>query len=385
MRFEQEPLTVRQPVSVAEWQTAAKRRLPGFVYDYVAGGAEDLECLRRNRLAFDQVELWPRVLQPTLDIDTSIKLFGRRWPTPVGVAPTGMNGLVRRDGDLLLARAVTAKGSVMCLSSAANVSMEQVREAVPECALWLQLYVLSDRSFAESMLRRARTVGVEALVLTVDVPVSGKREADLRNGFSLPWRIRPPMLFDLLTHPRWCLNQSFGASLRMENLSPGGDAPAAAQAALLSRGMDRTLGWDAIAWIRRHWDGPLLLKGVLHPADALLAVEHGIDAVIVSNHGGRQLDIAPASLGALPKIVTALAGRMPVLLDSGIRRGSDVARALALGATAVLVGRATLYGLAAAGEHGVHLVLDLLDDELRRTLCLLGISQLPALGLATEP
>ncbi len=374
-----------RPVSVNEWQEAARWHLPRFVYDYVAGGAEDLECLRRNRLAFDQVELWPRVLRSSVDIDTSIELFGRRWPTPLGLAPTGMNGLIRPGGDVMLARAASAQGLVMSLSSAANASMERIRDEVPGCALWLQLYVLSDRSIAESMLGRARACQVEALVLTVDVPVSGKREADLRNGFSLPWRIKPNMLLDLLAHPSWCLNQARGTTLRMENLSPGGNAPPTAQAALLSRGMDRTLGWDAIAWIRRHWDGPLLLKGVLHPEDALLAIKHGVDALIVSNHGGRQLDLAPASLKALPKIITAVEGRMPVLLDSGIRRGSDIARALALGATGVMIGRAALYGLAAAGEAGVTAVLELLDDELRRTLCLLGISQMPSLRLATEP
>jgi (S)-mandelate dehydrogenase len=375
---------MRTPVNLADWQAAARRRLPRFVYDYVAQGAEDLDCLRRNRAAFDQVQLWPRVLQPTVEIDTSVELFGRRWPGPVGIAPTGMNGLVRPGGDLDLARAAEARGAVMCLSSAANASMEQVREAAPRCALWLQLYVLSDRSVAEGMMRRAKNTGVEALVLTVDVPVSGKREADLRHGFTLPWKIRSSMLMDLALHPGWCIGQALGAPLRMENLAPGGSAPASAQAALLSRGMDRSLSWDAIAWIRRFWDGPLVLKGLLHQGDAKRCLDYGVDAIIVSNHGGRQLDIAPASLDALPGVVNQIAQRIPVLLDSGIRRGSDIARALALGADAVMVGRAPLFGLAAAGQGGVLAVLDLLDDELRRTLCLLGISELRALRLAVE-
>ena len=371
---------MRRLVGVADWQAAARARLPRFVYDYVAGGAEDGSCLRRNRADLDALELWPRVLRSTVEIDTSIELFERRWPVPVALAPTGLNGLVRPGGDIALARAAVRAGAVFCISTAANASMEQLRAALPQLRLWLQLYVLSDRSVAERMVARAKAANVEALILTVDVPVSGKREADLRNGFALPLRPTLRLGLDLLRHPRWSLSQALGATLKMENLAPGNSAPPAVQAALLSRGMDRTLDWQAVSWLRRLWSGPLLLKGVLDPQDALVARDHGVDGVIVSNHGGRQLDCAPSSISALPKVVDAVGARMPVLFDSGIRRGSDVARALGLGARAVLVGRAPLYGLAVDGEAGATAVLTELIEEYQRSLCLLGAVNSAALA-----
>ena len=369
---------------MADWQAAARERLPQFVYDYVAGGAEDGSCQQRNRADLDAIELWPRVLRSTAEVDTSIELFGRRWPMPAALAPTGLNGLVRPAGDIDMARAAASLETVFCMSTAANASMEQVRSAVPGVRLWLQLYVLSDRSVAEQMVARAKAAEVEALVLTVDVAVSGKREADMRNGFAVPLRPTLKLATDLLRHPRWSLSQAFGATLKMENLAPGNSASPALQAALLSRGMDRTLDWQAVVWLRRLWRGPLLLKGILHPQDAREAIQHGVDGVIVSNHGGRQIDAAPSSISALPAVVEAVNGRMAVLLDSGIRRGSDMVRALGLGANAVLLGRAPLYGLAVDGQAGVSAVLRELTEEYQRTLCLLGATNAEALANAVK-
>jgi (S)-mandelate dehydrogenase len=376
---------MRRLVGVADWQAAARARLPRFVYDYLAQGAEDGSCMRRNRAELDAIELWPRVLHATVEVDTSVELFGRRWPMPAAIAPTGLNGLIRPGGDLALARAADQAGSVFCMSTAANASMEQVRAAVAGVHLWLQLYVLSERALAEQMLSRARSAGVEALVLTVDVPVSGKREADLRNGFAVPLRPTLRLAADLICHPRWSIGQALGATLRMENLAPGNSAAPALQAALLSRGMDRSLDWAAVDWLRRLWDGPLLLKGILHADDARRAWQHGVDGVIVSNHGGRQLDAAPSSISALPAVVDAVGGRMAVLLDSGIRRGSDLARALALGASGVLLGRSALFGLAVAGEAGVSAVLRELAEEYQRTLILLGATSATSLREHIRP
>ena len=233
---------------------------------------------------------------------------------------------------------------------------------------------MQERSIAEQLVRRARQCGVQALVLTVDVPVSGNRERDVRNGFVLPLRPTARMAWDLLSHPRWSLRMARAGAPQFANLveDPQAALSAQAQAALLSRAMDRTLVWDSLQWLRGLWDGPLLIKGLLHAQDAVLALRHGVDGLIVSNHGGRQLDAAPSAIGALAPVVQAVQGRIPVFMDSGIRRGSDIARALALGARAVFVGRPVLYGLACAGEAGVEAVLQILARELTLCMTLLG-------------
>jgi len=235
-------------------------------------------------------------------------------------------------------------------------------------------------------VRRARAAGFEALVLTVDVPVSGLRERDLRHGFRVPMRLTPGTVFDMARHPAWLMRLARHGMPRFENLLPGSDeddgAPVSAQtqAALLSRTMDRTLTWESLGWLRKLWDGPLLVKGLLGAQDARRAVRHGADGIVVSNHGGRQLDAAPASIAALPAIVDAVNGRIPVLMDGGMRRGSDIVKALALGARAVLAGRAPVYGLACDGERGALSVLQLLAQETERTMTLLGTTQVRELG-----
>ena len=361
-------------LTVSDWREAARRALPRFVFEYVDGAAEDELGLARNRSALDAVTLAPRALRDTRQINPSIAFLGKRWAQPFAIAPTGLNGLVRPGGDRMGAAAAQAMGVPFVLSTASNERLEAVREAAPTGQLWLQLYVMEDRSIAEQMLRRARMARFDALVLTVDVAVSGLRERDVRNGFKLPFKPTPSLVVDLLKHPAWSMRIAASGVPTFANMveDPEARMSAQAQAALLARAMDRSLDWSSLRWLRQHWDGPLILKGLLHPDDARRALKEGVDALIVSNHGARQLDLAPAAITQLPAIVDAVEHRLPVLMDSGIRRGADVARALALGAQAVLIGRPVLYGLAVDGQAGIQSVLQTLADELARTLILLG-------------
>lgn len=360
-------------INVSDFRERARRRLPRLVFDYLEGGADDETCLLRNRAALEALQLRPALLRDVSAIDTSVELFGQRWALPLAVAPTGLNALLWPDGDVELARAAASAGIPFVLSTASNARLERLPQEARGIN-WFQLYVLGDRPVAERMIGRARDAGYAALVFTVDVPVSGYRERDLRNGFRLPFRYSLRMALDAARHPRWSLALLRFGMPRFVNLSDSDASPPSAQtqAALLSRTTDRTLTWDSLRWLRHHWPGPLLLKGVLTAADARRAVDLGADGVIVSNHGGRQLDCAQATIDALPEVVAAVGGSVPVLVDSGFRRGSDVAKAMALGARAVLLGRAPLYGLAADGARGVREVLRLLGEELVRTMTLLG-------------
>ncbi|CAN7545975.1 alpha-hydroxy acid oxidase [Variovorax paradoxus] len=371
-------------LNVEDHRRRARRMLPRLVFDYVDGGAEDERCLQRNRDALEQLPLIPECLRDTSAVDIGIELFGRRWRAPFAVAPIGLAGLVRPGADALLARAAQDAGVPFVLSTASNTRIEDVRAAAPDATLWMQLYVMGERAIAERIVRRARAAGFEALVLTVDVPVSGLRERDLRHGFRLPMRLTPATVLDMARHPAWLMRLARSGMPQFANLLPDDDgAPvsAQAQAALLSRTMDRRLTWESLGWLRKLWDGPLLVKGLLGAEDARRAVRHGADGIVVSNHGGRQLDAAPASIAVLPAMVDAAGGRIPVLMDGGIRRGSDVVKALALGAQGVLAGRAPLYGLACGGEQGALSVLQLLAQETDRTMTLLGATHAAELGL----
>ncbi len=360
-------------INVCDFREAARRRLPRFIFDYVDGGAEDEVALRENRDAFERVKITPRFLNDVSVRDQSIDWFGARLPTPMVLAPTGLNGLLWHNGDIALARAAHRMGIPFALSTASNSSIEDVARN-SHGDLWFQLYVMN-RNLADDLVDRAHAANYSHLVLTVDVPLSGRRERDERNGFAMPFKFRPATVVDIIGHPRWLWGVGRRGAPAMANLATAVLSDPNAQAALLSRKMDASFGWDDLKRLRDRWPRRLLVKGMLHLDDAKRAVALGVDGVIVSNHGGRQLDSAPASLTALNRFTDIQA---PKILDGGIRRGSDILKALDAGASAVMVGRAALYGLASDGEDGAAEVLRLLKEELDRTMALAGRSSLIA-------
>ncbi|MDR6192503.1 (S)-mandelate dehydrogenase [Agrobacterium pusense] len=354
-------------LNIEEYRQEARRRLPRFIFDYLDGGAEDEIALKENRSAFEAIKLTPRPLNDVSVRDQSVDWFGQSLPMPIVIAPTGLNGLYRRDGDILLARAASRLGIPFTLSTASNNSIEQVARA-SNGDLWFQLYVMN-RDFADQLVDRALAADFSHLVLTVDVAMGGKRERDERNKFVMPFRIRPKTIADVLRHPRWLWNVGRHGAPSMANLATETVTDPNTQAALLSRKMDASFDWDDLKRLRDRWPRRLLVKGLLHPDDAERAVGLGVDAVVVSNHGGRQLDIAPATIDVLPRFSNISA---PILVDSGIRRGSDIVKALSLGASAVMIGRAALFGLVVGGEQGIVDVIELLRREIDRTQALLG-------------
>lgn len=356
------------PVTIDDWRTLARQRLPRILFDYLDGGAGTEAGLRRNREAFDKLPLLPDRLRDVAARRIDIELLGRRIAAPLVIAPMGLNGLLWPQGDVVLARAAARAGIPFTLSTASNAALEQVAEAAGG-NLWFQLYVL-DRNLADRLVARALAAGYQTLVLTVDVPVNGRRERDLRNGFALPFRRTPRLVLDVLRHPRWALDAARHGIPGMGNLVADAEADPAAQAALLARRMDASFDWDDLARLREAWPHRLVVKGLLHAEDARRCLAHGADGVVLSNHGGRQLEDLPSALDALPATVAAT--EAPVLADGGVRRGADVIKALALGARAVLLGRAMLYGLAAAGEEGATAVLNMILEDIDRTLALIG-------------
>jgi (S)-mandelate dehydrogenase len=375
--------------AVKDYRELARRRLARFAFDYLEGGAEDGRTLARNVAAWQAVLFRPRALQDVAEVDCSVELLGRRQALPMLVGPTGLNGLYWPRAEEALACAARDAGVPFVLSTASTSLLEDVR-AASDGELWLQLYVQRDRRIAEDMMARARAAQFHALMLTVDTMVHGKRDHDVRNGFRMPVPWTPRLMADLARHPRWCLRMlRQRGSPQLVNLArSSGLAPdLQEQAAAMSRQMDMSLNWNDLAWVRRHWPGPVIVKGILTPEDARTALDHGADGIVVSNHGGRQLESAPSSLERLPEIVDVAGERMHVFIDGGVRRGSDMAKALALGAKAVLLGRAPLYGLAARGPQGAAEVLAILRGEFETTLRLLGVpaaSRLDASSLCED-
>ena len=364
---------VRQAWSIADLRRMAQRRLPRAVFDFFDGGAEDEITLRDNVDAFRRTRLLPNVLHDVSQIDCSTLLLGAPSALPMAIAPTGAVGFGRRGGDIDIARAAAAVGIPYTLSSTATASIEQIADAAPG-RHWFQAYILRNKPFLHSLIDRAQAADYEALVITVDLPVGGKRERDYRNDFSIPFRFTLKNILDFSTRPAWALDMLFKGLPVMENLI-GLDTQATDAAAIASsvgRNYDPAFDWDALQVLRDRWPRKLIVKGILNPRDAVRVAQMGCDAVIVSNHGGRQLDGAPATFDALPAVVDAVGGRIPILLDGGIRRGSDIVKALAAGADGVLLGRATLFGAAAAGQPGAARALTILADELKRTMQLCG-------------
>jgi len=340
---------VSEFVNVDDFEKAARERLDPGAYGYYAGGAGDERTLRANVAAFTRWELRPRVLVDVSDVSTATTVLGEEVALPLLVAPTAFHRLAHPDGELATARAAAAAGTVMCLSTLSSASPAELAAAAPGAAQWFQLYWSRDRGFTAELVAAVAEAGFRAIVLTVDFPVAGRRERDLRLEFTLPDDLPAPNL------PVTLARKDFHAAL--------GDI------------VDTSLTWRDLEWLRSESSLPLLVKGVLTAEDALLAAEHGAAGVIVSNHGGRQLDGVPATLDVLPEVVEAAGERVEVLLDGGIRRGIDVLKALALGARATLAGRAILWGLAAGGEEGVVRVLELLRAEIAGGLMLLGCSR----------
>lgn len=366
---------------VADYRIAARKRLPRLAFDYLDGGAEDGDALRRNAEAYRQWLFKPRVLTDVSCCSSATQFFGREAAAPLIVGPTGLNGLFWPRADELLAHAASEAGLPFVLSTASTSLLEDVRAAAPRGDLWMQLYVQQDRGIAEDLMRRASAAGFSTLVLTVDVPVHGKRDHDTRNGFALPLRLSPRLIADCMRHPHWCWQMARHGSPQLKNIahSVGERADLSRHAAMLSRQMDLTLGWTDLEWVRRHWSGKLIVKGIQGRDDALLALAHGVDGIVLSNHGGRQLGSTFAPLELLPDIAEAVGNRLDVFVDGGVRRGSDALKAVSLGARGVLLGRAPLYGLASRGGAGVREVLALMLQEMHIAMRLLGCSALDQL------
>ena len=370
-------------VNIADLRALARRRLPRVVFDYLDGGAEDERTLLANTAAFEGVTFRPRYAVPLSDVDLRARVLGTELSFPALLAPVGYSRLMHPAGEIAAARAAGEAGTVYILSTISGHPLEAVR-AASRGPVWFQLYQLGGRPAAEDAIHRARAAGYSALVVTIDTPVAGMRERDARNGTTQllgpSLLAKLPYLPQLLRKPGWLTRFLLDGSVpQLPNVNVPGQGPMRLMD--VNAALSRTaLTWDDLRWIKELWQGPLVVKGVLSAEDARRAVDVGAAAVVVSNHGGRQLDGAPATLRVLPEIAAAVGDRTEVLVDGGVRRGSDIVKAICLGARAVLVGRAYAYGLAAAGEAGVTRALNILKADVSRTLRLIGCSSIGALG-----
>ena len=361
-------------VNIEDLRLLAKRRLPRAIFDFFDGGAEDETTLRENRAAFERVRLLPKVLVDVSKVETNTDLFGKPSSLPLAIAPTGGISAGRAGAELILARAAKACGVPFTMATPSAFTIERVAEEVGG-RLWFQLYAVRDKEFRKKLVERAKNAGYEAILVTVDLPVSGKRERDPRNGFVTPYKPSWRNSRDVLFKPAWLLEYMRHGRPGMANLegyrfsTPAGTDIVTA----VGREMDAGMSWEYVKQLRDQWPGKLLLKGVERPDDAERAVSVGCDGVVVSNHGGRQLDGAVATLDALPAIAFAVGSKITVLLDGGVRRGVDILKARALGAQAVLTGRATLFGAMAGGEPGARRALEILSTELVRAMQLCGV------------
>jgi L-lactate dehydrogenase (cytochrome) len=384
-RLELDPVARRlaRTASVADLRAIARRRLPRGVFDYIDGGADDERTMAANAAAFAAVTFRPRVLRDVGEVDPSTTLLGRPLPLPLVLAPTGFTRIADPDGELAVARAAARAGLPYTLSTLSTRSIEEVAGAGTG-PKWFQVYVWRDRGLVKEMIGRAATAGYEALVLTVDTAVLGRRERDVRRGFSLPPKIGLSTLVDGALHPGWTWRFLRSDPIRFANVGDSAGVGDGSTAVTLSEYVntqfDPGLSWRDVEWMRSVWAGRLVIKGVQTVDDARLAADAGVEAIALSNHGGRQLDSAPATLDLVAPVADAVGDRLEIICDGGVRRGSDIVKAVALGARACMAGRAYLYGLGAAGERGVDHVLGLLEADLRRTMALVGASSVAELG-----
>ncbi len=360
-------------VNIADLRAKARQRLPKVVFDFIDGGAQDERTLEANCRDLEKLVLSPRVMVDVAQRDLSVDVFGQKLAFPMILSPVGLTGLASPKGELDAAKAAEEAGIGYCLSTNASTSIEEIASATRR-PFWFQLYVMKDRELTQALMERAKAAGCSALVMTVDLAAHGRRERDARNGFSVPPKISVADAFNALMHPGWLYRTLTGPRLTFANYKTAADEGFLQLSQHIANQFDPSITWADIQWAKDVWGGPLVIKGILRPDDARRAIDHGADGISVSNHGGRQLDGVPSAIAALPRVVDAADGRVPVFMDGGIRRGADILRARALGATACLVGRAFVYALAALGPAGAARAIEILHGEFDNTMALMGLT-----------
>jgi L-lactate dehydrogenase (cytochrome) len=368
-------------LSIEDLRKLARRRVPRAIFDYADGGSYEERTLRRNAADLDAMTFRQRVMVDVSHVSLATELLGSPVSMPLAIGPTGLAGLFHADGEILGARAAAACGIPFCLSTMSICSIEDVRAATQQ-PFWFQQYLMRDRGFNQELIDRAAAAQCSALMLTLDLQVIGERRRDPRNGLTIPPRLTLRNALDVAARPAWAMQVLFGKHRSFGNLEGriGGSSGIRTLAEWTQTQFDASANWRDVDWVRSRWPGKLILKGVLDAEDARLGVAAGADAIVVSNHGGRQLDGAPSTISVLPEIVAAVDGRCEVYFDGGIRSGQDIAKALALGARGTLIGKSFLFALAAAGERGVARAIEIMRNELRVTMALTGTSSVDAMG-----
>ena len=372
---------LQKAASIEDLRKMARRRLPGGVFDYIDGGAEDEVAMDRNTRGFRDMEFVPRVLRDMGTVDTTGTILGRDVPFPLILAPTGFTRIAHPPGELAVARAAERAGLPYSLSTMGTRSVEEVA-AVSSGSKWFQVYVWRDKGLLKDMILRAREAGFDVLCITVDAAMLGRRERDVRRGFTLPPKMGINILFEGMIRPSWSLRFAFSEPISFANVAGNTNidgSTAVDLAAFMNEQFDPALSWEDVEWMRSLWDGPVLVKGVQSVADAVIARDRGLDGIVLSNHGGRQLDSAPSIIELVQPVAEAVGGDLDVVCDGGVRRGSDIVKALALGATSCMIGRPYLYGLAAAGEEGVDWVIEHLRTGMKRDMALCGAASVSEL------
>ncbi|MYA14561.1 MAG: alpha-hydroxy-acid oxidizing protein [Acidimicrobiaceae bacterium] len=372
---------LQSAASIEDLRRIARRRLPGGVFDYIDGGAEDEVAMDRNTRAFRDMEFVPRVLRDMGNVDTTGTILGQEVPFPLILAPTGFTRIAHPPGELAVARAAERAGLPYSLSTMGTRSVEEVA-AVSSGSKWFQVYVWRDKGLLKDMILRAKEAGFDVLCITVDAAMLGRRERDVRRGFTLPPKMGLDTVLEGMIRPGWSLRFAFSEPISFANVAGNTDidgSTAVDLAAFMNEQFDPTLSWEDVEWMRSLWDGPVLVKGVQCVADAVIARDQGLDGIVLSNHGGRQLDAAPGIIDLVQPVAEAVGGDLDIVCDGGIRRGSDIVKALALGATSCMIGRPYLYGLAAAGEEGVDWVIEHLRTGMKRDMALCGAASVAEL------
>ena len=368
--------------NIADLRQLAWQRLPRVLFDYIDGGAQEEVTLRANQADFNNFTLVQRVLRDVTTRDQSVTVLGQKHDLPLILSPTGMTGIFWPNGALEAARAASDAGAGFCLSSMSTSTVEDIKKVAKQ-PTWFQLYVMRDRGMSRELIERAKAAGCSALVLTVDLAMQGQRDRDVHNGLTIPPTLNVSNMLNFAMRPGWVWRYLTGPKVLPASLVKPGQNTLFTIAGYVNSQFDQSVTWKDIEWAKSIWGGPIALKGILAPEDAKAAIDHGVDALIVSNHGGRQLDGVRSAISALPYVVDAVQGRAEVLLDGGVRRGTDVLKAVALGAKACMIGRPYMYGLASNGRAGVAKALDLLRNEIDLALALTGNTSIAALNRAS--